>query len=119
MLLCPVCLSVFEGRILQCSQGHAVCEQCRTRLNECPSCRAPFTGTRNYLLEGLISKLNKNKSGNKKVASVKEPSTTAVVQSTNEAPPNADTSTEEVPARELHIGGLVELLADLGISFKC
>ncbi|KAG4079542.1 hypothetical protein HA402_010374 [Bradysia odoriphaga] len=57
VLLCPVCMVVFEGRILQCSQGHAVCEACQLKLTECPHCRGVYVGTRNYVLEQVIAKL--------------------------------------------------------------
>lgn len=57
VLLCPVCMVVFEGRILQCSQGHAVCEACQLKLSECPHCRGVYVGTRNYVLEAVIAKL--------------------------------------------------------------
>lgn len=57
VLLCPVCMVVYEGRILQCSQGHAVCEACQVKLTECPSCRGVYVGTRNYVLEQVIAKL--------------------------------------------------------------
>lgn len=57
-LLCPVCFEMFEGRILQCSQGHSVCEECHLHLNnECPQCRGPFVGTRNYVLEEVVKQL--------------------------------------------------------------
>lgn len=49
---------MFEGRIIQCSQGHSVCEKCYRQLNnECPQCRSQFVGTRNYLLEDIIKQL--------------------------------------------------------------
>lgn len=57
VLLCPVCMVLYEGRILQCSQGHAVCEACHQKLTECPHCRGVYVGTRNYVLEAVIAKL--------------------------------------------------------------
>lgn len=53
---------MFEGRILQCSQGHSVCEGCVLKIqhhlnNECPQCRGPFEGTRNYILEEMVKQL--------------------------------------------------------------
>lgn len=61
-LLCPVCFEMFEGRILQCNQGHSVCEGCVVKIhqhlnNECPQCRGPFVGTRNYILEEMVKQL--------------------------------------------------------------
>lgn len=55
--MCPVCYFEFDGRILQCSQGHAVCEKCSLKLTECPHCRSGYCGTRNYVLEEVIAKL--------------------------------------------------------------
>lgn len=53
---------MFEGRILQCSQGHSVCEGCVRKINrhlnnECPQCRGAFVGTRNYILEEMVKQL--------------------------------------------------------------
>lgn len=53
---------MFEGRILQCSQGHSVCEECVLKIhhhlnNECPQCRGAFVGTRNYILEEMVKQL--------------------------------------------------------------
>ncbi|KAG0536807.1 hypothetical protein BDA96_03G094600, partial [Sorghum bicolor] len=42
---CPICLSLFEGSIFQCKNGHAVCDACRVRIHgTCPSCREPVVG---------------------------------------------------------------------------
>lgn len=59
-MLCPVCFVMFDGRIMQCSQGHSVCEKCHRQLKnpiECPQCRSTYTGTRNYQLEEIIKQL--------------------------------------------------------------
>lgn len=53
---------MFEGRILQCNQGHSVCEGCVKKINrhlnnECPHCRGAFVGTRNYILEEMVKQL--------------------------------------------------------------
>lgn len=50
---------MFEGRIMQCPAGHAVCETCSTQMIECPQCRQKYTGTRNYAMEEIISKFKK------------------------------------------------------------
>lgn len=58
---------MFEGRILQCSQGHSVCEGCVDKINrslnhnECPQCRGAFVGTRNYILEEMVKQLKQLK----------------------------------------------------------
>lgn len=64
---------MFNGRILQCTNGHSVCEKCHGKLkNECPQCRSHFVGTRNYILEEVVKQLQilkypkKNGSGNEK-----------------------------------------------------
>lgn len=59
VLHCPVCFEMYEGRILQCPAGHAVCENCSTQMIECPQCRLKYTGTRNYVMEEVISKFKK------------------------------------------------------------
>lgn len=53
---------MFEDRILQCTQGHSVCEGCVKKINqhlknECPQCRGAFVGTRNYILEEMVKQL--------------------------------------------------------------
>lgn len=44
---------------MQCPAGHAVCETCSTQMIECPQCRLKYTGTRNYVMEEVISKFKK------------------------------------------------------------
>jgi len=45
---CPVCLEMLMPpiRIMQCSNGHLVCEECESKpeLSSCPTCRQSFTG---------------------------------------------------------------------------
>jgi len=45
---CPVCLEMLMPpiRIMQCSNGHLVCEECESKpeLTCCPTCRQSFTG---------------------------------------------------------------------------
>lgn len=104
MLLCPVCLTRFEGRILQCSLGHAVCEKCQTRLTDCPHCRSPFIGTRNYILEELMARFKKTMKqdkgkGSPNAASPSAASPSAAVQSaTNAEPNNANKSSQPTSA---------------------
>lgn len=57
-LICPVCMMTYENRIMQCSQGHSVCERCYSLLTQCPTCRSIFTGARNYALEDVVAKIN-------------------------------------------------------------
>lgn len=91
--MCPVCFFEFDGRILQCSQGHAVCEKCSSKLNECPHCRSPYYGTRNYVMEDVIAKLRRL---NVETLRIKDEITsaasslTSATTTTKEAPDNAD-----------------------------
>ena len=43
---CPVCLQELEGRVLQCTQGHLLCERCgvREEVVLCPTCRSSLMG---------------------------------------------------------------------------
>ena len=43
-LECPVCLTLPEGEVHQCNEGHCCCAECWNRLEEprrCPECRQP------------------------------------------------------------------------------
>ena len=59
-LECPVCLEemVPPRRIWQCSDGHAICEDCRKRpeVKNCPTCRQTIVG-RNTLAEKLAKSI--------------------------------------------------------------
>lgn len=86
--MCPVCFFEFDGRILQCSQGHAICEKCSLKLTECPYCGSLYCGTRNYVMEDVMAKLrglNVDALCKKNAAGEDEE-----VASTKEAPDNAD-----------------------------
>lgn len=97
-LLCPVCFEMFEGRILQCSQGHSVCEGCVKKINrhlnnECPQCRGAFVGTRNYILEEMVKQLTHLKAS----VMVKKTETTSANNSNANATSNgADANSEDV-----------------------
>jgi hypothetical protein len=53
-LECPVCFEYSMGlKIYVCGNGHSVCENCHPALSECPICKGPPTGVRNYGLEQL------------------------------------------------------------------
>lgn len=89
VLLCPVCMVFFEGRILQCSQGHAVCEACQLKLTECPTCRGVYVGTRNYILEAVIAKLKLLHTNDNINIRDSDDEQRGEIKSTNEAPENA------------------------------
>jgi E3 ubiquitin-protein ligase SIAH1 len=57
VLECPVCLEYMVPPITMCSSGHSVCQACRPRLTNCPTCRRPLLGIRNYGLEHLAREL--------------------------------------------------------------
>ena len=41
-LECPICLTLPEGEVHQCNEGHCYCVRCWNRLSEprhCPECR--------------------------------------------------------------------------------
>lgn len=50
---CPVCSHFMKPPIFQCLSGHSICNYCRPKVVQCPSCRANFGATRNYTLEDL------------------------------------------------------------------
>lgn len=50
---CPVCNHFMKPPIFQCLAGHSLCNRCRPKLGQCPTCRAGFGNTRNYALEAL------------------------------------------------------------------
>ena len=57
-LECPVCFEIpKEGPIYQCNQGHIHCKECRPKLKDCPVCRGNLGGSRNLMLEKIISRL--------------------------------------------------------------
>ena len=60
LLECPVCLDEMRPpvKIFQCSNGHALCEECKDKpeVRSCPICRLVFTRdnvTRNILAENM------------------------------------------------------------------
>jgi len=56
---CPVCLELLlpPMRIMQCSNGHLVCETCESKpeLSSCPTCRQSFTGRATAMEQHLAS----------------------------------------------------------------
>lgn len=54
VLECLVCNEYMQPPIIMCLTGHCICNKCRSRLTNCPSCRACFGNTRNYALEELV-----------------------------------------------------------------
>eukprot|EP01083_Nonionella_stella_P167784 564779_1 len=58
---CPVCnVSMFSGPIMQCPEGHIICEKCKVGLpipKKCPQCRTILGNSRNRMLEAMVEKL--------------------------------------------------------------
>lgn len=53
---CPVCFDYIVPPILQCQNGHLVCQPCKLRLTTCPSCRVQITSNiRNLQMEKVAS----------------------------------------------------------------
>ncbi|KAF5301669.1 hypothetical protein FQR65_LT19204 [Abscondita terminalis] len=50
---CPICNNYMKPPIFQCLSGHSLCNHCRPKLGQCPTCRTGFGNTRNYSLETL------------------------------------------------------------------
>merc|ERR550519_1730149 len=47
-LECPVCLEVAKEPIFQCVDGHLICQNCRPKINACPTCRIKYVGKFNW-----------------------------------------------------------------------
>ncbi|XP_073973656.1 uncharacterized protein isoform X2 [Rhodnius prolixus] len=54
-LECPVCFDYVSSPMVQCYEGHLVCNKCRIRLNHCPECRGPFSTIRPRAVEKIAS----------------------------------------------------------------
>ena len=44
-LECPTCLEVAPPPLYMCQDSHLICSACRPRLDRCPLCRVPLSGT--------------------------------------------------------------------------
>ncbi|XP_069680350.1 E3 ubiquitin-protein ligase sina-like [Periplaneta americana] len=56
-LECPVCLRYFIPPIPLCSNGHSVCNSCRTKVRNCPTCRCAFINHRSLIFENIVRSL--------------------------------------------------------------
>jgi len=52
---CPICLEIALPPYVQCQNGHLVCGNCRPKLQQCPTCRAPKPAIRNLALDHVAS----------------------------------------------------------------
>jgi len=55
-LECPVCMEYMLPPITMCEKGHNICNSCKSRLDNCPSCRGKFTDIKNLSLENMCRK---------------------------------------------------------------
>ncbi|XP_021946479.1 uncharacterized protein LOC110844559 [Folsomia candida] len=55
LLECPICKGLPIPPIWNCDNGHISCDQCKSQLDECGLCRAPFAGGRNFFMEGVVN----------------------------------------------------------------
>ena len=55
LLECPVCIETIKlTPIHQCTNGHVVCKDCVTKLDNCPICRSDSRVARNVIFEQII-----------------------------------------------------------------
>eukprot|EP01083_Nonionella_stella_P061174 159482_1 len=61
LLECPICsIPMVDGPILQCSEGHTICQTCKGKLPNpklCPQCQAELGYCRNRVLESMVEKI--------------------------------------------------------------
>lgn len=57
-LKCPVCLEYFCKPIYQCKNGHGICNQCKSKIQYCPVCKAGIQSSRNLTLEEIAKWMN-------------------------------------------------------------
>jgi len=53
-LECPICLRIALPPIMQCRNGHIVCNNCRHKVRDCPVCREADIDVRNLFAEKAI-----------------------------------------------------------------
>ena len=55
LLECPVCYKIpTKETLIFCENGHMVCETCKNKMENCPSCRGKFVNRRNILIEQIL-----------------------------------------------------------------
>ena len=60
LLDCPVCAEPIKSApIHQCANGHLVCKDCITKMENCPICRNDSTIAKNLILEQIIGNFSK------------------------------------------------------------
>jgi len=56
-LKCPVCLEYMLPPITMCTEGHNICNSCKSQVKRCPICSENFTSLRNISLETIASRM--------------------------------------------------------------
>lgn len=54
ILECPICKEVPFPPIHHCDRGHIICFNCKSKLVNCPLCKANFSEGRNFPVESII-----------------------------------------------------------------
>jgi len=56
ILECPVCMIVYQDRVMMCSNGHSICGKCLENLpdSRCPTCRVKMGTIRNRIVERML-----------------------------------------------------------------
>jgi E3 ubiquitin-protein ligase SIAH1 len=54
---CPVCMEYMRPPIMLCENGHNICNICRPKVRDCPTCRQQFLNTRNVALEKVAAEV--------------------------------------------------------------
>jgi len=56
ILECPVCMIVYQDRVMMCSNGHSICGKCLESLpdSRCPTCRVKMGTIRNRIVERML-----------------------------------------------------------------
>ena len=57
-LECPVCMEYMRPPITLCVNGHNICNICKQRVQNCPTCRQQLLNTRNVALEKVATEMN-------------------------------------------------------------
>lgn len=60
MATCPCCTEYYMGNVMQCQNGHSLCEICRDKSSKCPTCKVNFghTKLRNLTMETILAQMN-------------------------------------------------------------
>ena len=59
ILECPICLiSLTTSPIYRCENGHLLCNQCRSKVENCPECRIPLGNLRCLTSEKIVATMS-------------------------------------------------------------